>query len=86
MTTVTNKREKAEARVDFRIHLYTFMAVMALLIIINFLTSPGYLWFKWPLLGWGIGLAAHGVYANIFAGGPDMRERMIEKEMDRLDL
>jgi hypothetical protein len=38
--------------------------VNALLIIVNLSTTPDKLWFYWPLLGWGIGLAAHafGVY------------------------
>jgi hypothetical protein len=44
----------------FRYHLIIYAVVNALLIIINLSTSPDKLWFYWPLLGWGIGLAAHG--------------------------
>lgn len=33
--------------------------VNLLLCAINLLTSADYLWFVWPLLGWGIGLASH---------------------------
>ena len=29
------------------------------LLAINLLSSPGHWWFYWPMLGWGIGLAAH---------------------------
>ena len=42
----------------FYIHLATYIAVMALLFLIDFLTG-GVWWFYWPLLGWGIGIVAH---------------------------
>ena len=32
-----------------------------LLIAVNLLTTPDRLWFYWPLLGWGIGILAHGL-------------------------
>ena len=41
------------------VHLFIYLAVNALLIGINLTYSPGNLWFIWPLLGWGIGLAGH---------------------------
>ena len=46
------------------------------------LTSPGEYWFYWPMLGWGLGLAAHGVATYADAG--DVRERMIDAELKRL--
>jgi hypothetical protein len=36
-----------------------YLAVNALLIVINLATTPGKYWFYWPLLGWGIGIAGH---------------------------
>jgi uncharacterized membrane protein len=44
----------------FQIHLAAYVAVNLLLIAINLLTTPTVLWFFWPLLGWGIGILAHG--------------------------
>jgi hypothetical protein len=44
----------------FFIHALVFVAVNALLIVVNLIASPGFYWFYWPLLGWGIVLAAHG--------------------------
>lgn len=43
----------------FVIHFATYLAVNALLIIINLMTSPGQYWFYWPLLAWGLGIAGH---------------------------
>jgi hypothetical protein len=41
------------------VHLIIYLSVNALLIAINFIYSPESLWSIWPLLGWGLGLAAH---------------------------
>jgi len=55
------------------------------LIVINLRNSPEYLWFIWPLVGWGISLFFHGMSVFVFAGKSAIRERMIEKEMGRGD-
>lgn len=77
------KREQATAVVNFRIHLFTFMAVMGLLIIINLLNSPDVIWFIWPLLGWGLGLVLHGLKVFYWSDKPSLKERLIEKEMNK---
>ena len=43
----------------FLIHFAAYVAVNALLIVINLVTTPGKYWFWWPLLGWGLGIAGH---------------------------
>jgi hypothetical protein len=77
-------RKRVEAKIGFYIHLAVFVGVNLLLIIINFMTAPQYLWFKWPLMGWGMGLFFHGL--GVFASfkSDSMKERMIEKEMEHL--
>ena len=64
---------------------YCNIRVNVLLIIINFATSPQYLWFKWPLLGWGIGLFFHGMSIFVFSGRKfkGIKENMIQEEMKR---
>ena len=76
---------RAEAKIGFYIHLAVYVGVNILLIIINLSTSPQYIWFKWPLLGWGIGLFFHGMSIFVFSGKKFKRikEKMIEKEMKR---
>jgi hypothetical protein len=47
---------------SFRAHATSYLLVMAMLLVIWALTTPGgYFWPVWPMLGWGIGLAAHGL-------------------------
>jgi hypothetical protein len=43
----------------FRYHFLAYVIVNAILIVVN-LMHPEHLWFFWPLLGWGIGIVAHG--------------------------
>ncbi len=73
---------RADAKLGFRSHLIVYAIVNAGLAALNLVTSPGYLWFLWPMVGWGIGLFAHGASVYGF-GGPD-REDMIEQELERL--
>jgi 2TM domain len=53
----------------FKIHFAAYVAVNLLLIAINLLTTPNLLWFYWPLLGWGIGIIAHGAAIYYTSGG-----------------
>ena len=47
-------------------------------------TSPQYLWFFWPLLGWGIGVVFHGIKVFNYMPfiGKDWEERKIKEFMD----
>jgi hypothetical protein len=46
-------------RREVREHAAQYLAVMALLVLIWALTGAGAFWPVWPMLGWGIGVAAH---------------------------
>jgi len=74
--------QNATLRIEFRIHLVVYLAVNALLAAINIMRSPGYLWFIWPLLGWGLGVIIHGIKVRLSVK-PSMKERMIEKEIHK---
>jgi uncharacterized protein DUF1707/2TM domain-containing protein len=50
---------------SFKAHATSYVLVMALLVTIWLLTTPGgYFWPIWPALGWGLGLASHGLAAR----------------------
>lgn len=67
----------------FYVHLTQYGAMMVILLIINLLTSPGYLWVIWPALGWGIGVAAHGlnVFEVVDFFGRDWERRQLAKRL-----
>ena len=54
-------RTKAKLKVEFRIHLITYIVINTILAVINLTLTPEYIWFKWPLLGWSIGIIFHAV-------------------------
>lgn len=80
-------RRQAERRADmklgFRAHLIAYLLVNAGLVAINLYQTPGgYFWAIWPIIGWGLGLAAHFVAVYHFAS--DVREKAVEAELRRL--
>jgi hypothetical protein len=44
----------------FKIHFAAYVLVNAILIAVNLIFTPTILWFIFPLLGWGVGILAHG--------------------------
>ena len=72
----------------FYTHLAVYLVVNAFLVVLDLLTSPDEFWFYWPMLGWGIGLAAHGV--SVFLGtqrfGADWEERKARELMRKHEI
>lgn len=91
MTTYTSSStenlayEKAVKRVKelkgFYGNLISYCIVIPFLVIINLITSPKYLWFYWPMLGWGIGVASHAM--QVFAVGKNWEEKKIQEIMNQ---
>ena len=65
---VQRTRERAEsARSGLSVHGVTYAAVNSFLLLINLVTSPGFLWCLFPLSAWGIGLLHHLTEARVRA-------------------
>ena len=67
------------------LHAGQYVVVIAGLAIINLLTSPQYLWFLWPALGWGMGLAfqALRVFDRVPFLNAEWERREVEKVLGR---
>ncbi len=46
-------------------------------------TTPGLAWFPFPLGGWAVGLAIHGLFVFLSTSG--LRERAIAHELRKLE-
>jgi len=46
---------------DFYAHLTVYVLCNPIVIVVNLMTSPGYLYFWYCLLGWGIAIVLHGL-------------------------
>jgi hypothetical protein len=52
---------KKRARLSFFRHLAVYLTINGFLVFVNLYTKPSYLWFVWPLFGWGIAVALQAI-------------------------
>jgi hypothetical protein len=72
------RRARAAA---FRIHLLTYVPVIAFLVFVNFMTTA-YPWVLWPALGWGLALALHA-RAGLFPTEAEIARDVARREERR---
>ena len=78
-------KKRVEEIKGFYGNLIAYVVVNTGLMVVNLLTSPNYLWFFWPLLGWGIGVFFHAmkVFNFIPFFGKDWEEKKIKEFMEK---
>ena len=82
-------RHKAIERVERKRRFYAHFGIYVLMSVFFFLInvfSSDYLWFHWPVLGWGIGIVVE--YLKVFGlpgKGADWEARELEREVRRLE-
>lgn len=88
-TDFNRRYQRARARVDairgFYVHLAIYLLVNLGLFLINMSTNSHSLWFYWPLMGWGIAVAIHGltVFWPVAAPGSNWEQRKIREYMEK---
>lgn len=86
---IENSYYKAQRKVEeikgFYGNLYSWILVNLGLMILNLVTYPDYLWFFWPLLSWGVGVAIHAmsVFNLMPFIGADWEEKKIRELMEK---
>jgi hypothetical protein len=68
-------------RRTFYLHLAVYLAVQVMLVAIWALVGGGFPWFLFPLMGWGIGVVAHGASAFLLAHPDDI---VLQREQKRM--
>lgn len=76
-------RRRAKLKMGWYTHATIFLLVNLGLFVISLLTGSGR-WHLWPLAGWGIGLAIHGLATWFALDGGGLRARMEADELQRL--
>lgn len=66
---------------DFRSHIFIYALVNTMLVVIWAVTGAGFFWPVFPILGWGIGVAANAW--DVYARKP-ISEDEIQRESARL--
>ena len=69
----------------FYFHLAQYVVIIAALALLNLLITPGFYWFAWAAVGWGVGLALHGVrvFGRMSILNGEWERREVEKYLGR---
>jgi len=79
-------RKRAGAKLGWYMHAAVYLVINLFLFVLSeqAVGEGGRRWSIYPMLGWGLGLALHGVAVFLLGSGNGLRERMIERERERL--
>lgn len=76
-------KRRVRLKMGFLTHLLVFVLVNGGLYLLNGMYGGGR-WHHFPLYGWGLGLAIHGIVTLVALQGTGLRERMLETELEQL--
>lgn len=85
--SIYNRAEKkVDEKIRFYRHLFSYVVVISLLFIVNYLFTPEYLWVLCVALFWGLGVLFNFLKVFIIYEKFDdlYRDKMIEKEMEKM--
>ena len=77
-------RRRAGAKMGWYIHLTVYVLVNLLMFGLSRYAFGHRPWSVYPLLGWGVGLVLHGISVFMLGKGSSFRERLMERERERL--
>jgi len=77
-------RKRAGAKLGWYMHAVLYVVVNLVVFSMSRYGFGHRPWSVYPLLGWGLGLALHGVSVFVLDTGSGLRERMVQKERERL--
>lgn len=77
-------RKRAGAKLGWFFHAAVYVIVNLSVFAMSQYAFGNRAWSVFPLLGWGLGLALHAAAVWLVGVGGDLRERMVQKERERL--
>lgn len=77
-------RKRAGSKLGWYFHATVFVIVNIFVFSMSKYGFGDRSWSIKPFLGWGLGLALHGVSVWVLGAGSGLRERMVQKERERL--
>ena len=77
-------RKRAGAKLGWYAHATVYLLVNLFLFALSTYAFGTRRWSLAPLLGWGLGLVLHGVSVFMLGAGSGLRERLVEKEREKL--
>lgn len=77
--------KRAGAKLGWYVHALVYVAVNLFVLAISRYGFGHRPWSVYPLLGWGLGLALHGVSVFVLGAGGGLRDRLVRQERERLE-
>ncbi|MDB5945968.1 MAG: hypothetical protein JWQ33_994 [Ramlibacter sp.] len=77
-------RKRAGAKLVWYCHAAVYVLVNLFLFSMSEYAFGTRRWSLSPLLGWGLGLGLHGVAVFVLGSGSGLRERLVQKEREKL--
>lgn len=77
-------RRRAGAKLGWYCHAIVYVAINLFLFAMSQYAFGTRRWSVFPLLGWGLGLALHGISVFMIGSGSGLRERLVQKEREKL--
>ena len=77
-------RRRAGAKLGWYVHASVYVLVNLFVFSMSQYAFGTRAWSVKPLLGWGLGLALHGISVWFLGSGAGLRERMVQRERERL--
>lgn len=77
-------RKRAGAKLGWYAHALVYVCVNLMLFAMSEYGFGSRRWSIFPVLGWGLGLALHGISVFVLGQGSGLRERLVQRERERL--
>jgi len=77
-------RKRAGAKLGWYAHATLYLVINLAMLAFSKYGFGNRAWSPFPLFGWGLGLALHGVSVFVLGKGSGLRERMVQHEREQL--
>jgi hypothetical protein len=77
-------QKRARAKLGWYMHAMLYVLVNLFIFAVSRYGFGNRPWSIYPLLGWGVGLALHGVSVFVLGASGGLRERLVQKERERI--
>ena len=76
--------KRAGAKLGWYFHLAVYLLVNGFMLALSYFGLRSRPWTMYPVLGWGLGLALHGVSVFLLGAGGGLRDSLVRKERERI--
>ena len=77
-------RKRAAAKLGWYVHALVYLVVNGAMFMASVYGLRQRPWTIYPAMGWGLGLALHGIAVFVLGAGSNLREGMVQKDRERL--